>query len=65
MISSDVSEDTIRRIVREEIEAALKKDPATRKAAIIASKGTLDWLSGEGEEQKNLGGALIPGGGPP
>jgi hypothetical protein len=32
-----------RRIVREEIEAAFKKDPANKKAAIIASKGTLDW----------------------
>jgi peroxiredoxin family protein len=38
-----VSEAQIRAIVREEIEAALKKDPAARKAAIIASKGTLDW----------------------
>jgi peroxiredoxin family protein len=43
MIDSEVSEDTIRRIVREEIERALKNDPATKKAAIIASKGTLDW----------------------
>lgn len=43
MIDVDSTEDTIRRIVREEIEAAFKKDPATKKAAIIASKGTLDW----------------------
>ena len=43
MIDSDIGEDTIRRIVREEIERALKNDPATKKAAIIASKGTLDW----------------------
>jgi peroxiredoxin family protein len=43
MIDSEVSEETIRRIVREEIERALKHDPATKKAAIIASKGTLDW----------------------
>jgi peroxiredoxin family protein len=35
--------DTIRQIVREEIQAALKKDPASRKACFIASKGTLDW----------------------
>src|SRR5262245_35282675 len=35
--------DTIRQIVREEIQAAFKKDPAARKACIIASKGTLDW----------------------
>lgn len=38
-----LNEDTIRRIVREEIEAAFKKDPAAKKASIIASKGTLDW----------------------
>lgn len=35
--------DTIRQIVREEIQAAFKKDPAARKACFIASKGTLDW----------------------
>jgi peroxiredoxin family protein len=35
--------DTIRQIVREEIQAAFKKDPASRKACFIASKGTLDW----------------------
>jgi peroxiredoxin family protein len=39
----DVNEATIRRIVREEIERALAKDPGTKNAAIIASKGTLDW----------------------
>lgn len=38
-----LTEERIRRIVREEIEGALKKDPAKKKAAIIASKGTLDW----------------------
>src|SRR6059036_3554687 len=43
MIDVTLNEETIRRIVREEIEAAFKKDPATKKAAIIASKGTLDW----------------------
>jgi peroxiredoxin family protein len=43
MIEAALSEETVRRIVREEIEAAFKKDPATKKAAIIASKGTLDW----------------------
>jgi len=36
-------EESVRRIVREEIERAMKKDPAARKACIIASKGTLDW----------------------
>jgi peroxiredoxin family protein len=35
--------EEIRQIVREEIQRALKKDPASKKAAIIASKGTLDW----------------------
>ncbi len=38
-----VTEEDVRRIVREEVERAFKKDPATRKVAIIASKGTLDW----------------------
>ena len=35
--------DTVRRIVREEIQLAMKKDPAARRACIIASKGTLDF----------------------
>lgn len=35
--------DTIRQVVREEIQLAMKKDPAARKACFIASKGTLDW----------------------
>ena len=43
MIDVALNEETIRRIVREEIEAAFKKDPAAKKAAFIASKGTLDW----------------------
>ncbi|HEX4824470.1 MAG TPA: DsrE/DsrF/DrsH-like family protein [Candidatus Polarisedimenticolaceae bacterium] len=43
MIEATLGEEAIRRIVREEIEAAFKKDTASRKAAIIASKGTLDW----------------------
>jgi peroxiredoxin family protein len=38
-----LSEDDVRRIVREEIEAGWKRDPAAGRAAIIASKGTLDW----------------------
>jgi peroxiredoxin family protein len=37
------AEDTVRRIVREEIERAFRKDPAKKRAANIASKGTLDW----------------------
>ena len=43
MIETGIDEEAIRRIIREEIDAALRKDPATKKAAIIASKGTLDW----------------------
>src|SRR5262245_46519433 len=38
-----VSEDDVRRIVRQEIERAFKADPAKRRVTIIASKGTLDW----------------------
>ena len=38
-----VTEEDVRRIVREEVERAFKRDPATKKVAIIASKGTLDW----------------------
>lgn len=38
-----ITEETVRKIVREEIERAFKKDPAARRACIIASKGTLDW----------------------
>src|SRR4026209_524898 len=36
-------EARVRRIVREEIERAIRKDPASKRAAIIASRGTLDW----------------------
>lgn len=38
-----LSEEDVRRIVREELERSQKRDTATKKAAIIASKGTLDW----------------------
>ena len=38
-----LTEEAVRAIVREEIERARKKDPAARKAAIVASKGTLDF----------------------
>ena len=38
-----LGEEAVRRIVREEIEHAFRKDPAKKRAAIIASKGTLDW----------------------
>jgi len=38
-----VTLEQIRQIVREEVERAMKKDPAARQACFIASKGTLDW----------------------
>ena len=38
-----VTEADVRRIIRDEIERAFKKDPAAKKACLIASKGTLDW----------------------
>ena len=38
-----LSEGQVRAIVREEIERAAKRDSAAKRAAIIASKGTLDW----------------------
>jgi peroxiredoxin family protein len=40
---STIAEPYVRRIVREEIERAMRKDPAGNKACIVASKGTLDW----------------------
>jgi peroxiredoxin family protein len=38
-----LDEQEVRRIVREEVARAFAKDPGSRRAAIIASKGTLDW----------------------
>lgn len=38
-----LTEDEVRHIVREELERAQKKDQAAKKAAIIASRGTLDF----------------------
>ena len=38
-----LSEEEIRRIVQDELERAQKRDTGPRKAAIISSKGTLDW----------------------
>ncbi|HZO49794.1 MAG TPA: DsrE/DsrF/DrsH-like family protein [Gaiellaceae bacterium] len=38
-----VTEEDVRRIVREELERARRRDAAAQKAAIIASKGTLDF----------------------
>jgi len=38
-----LTEEAVRAIVQEELEQAAKRDPAGKKAAFIASKGTLDW----------------------
>lgn len=38
-----IGEEEVRRIVREELERAFRQDPAGKRAALIASKGTLDW----------------------
>lgn len=38
-----VTEEDVRRIVREEVAAAFGKDPGAKKCSLIASKGTLDW----------------------
>jgi peroxiredoxin family protein len=38
-----VTEEMVRQIVREEVDRAFRKDPAAKKACIIASKGSLDW----------------------
>jgi peroxiredoxin family protein len=40
---SQLTEDDVRRIVKEELGTALKKDPGMKTGAIVASKGTLDW----------------------
>jgi peroxiredoxin family protein len=42
MIETNADEEALRRNVREEIEAAFPHDRASKRAAIIASKGTLD-----------------------
>jgi peroxiredoxin family protein len=41
--TTQLTEEDVRRIVREEVQLAFTKDPGSRRAAIIASKGTLDW----------------------
>src|SRR5512142_845235 len=38
-----LTEQDVRRIAREEVERGFAKDLGARRAAIIASKGTLDW----------------------
>jgi len=42
-VTARLTEEQVRQIVREEIARAFKKDPAAKRACIIASKGTLDW----------------------
>lgn len=41
--ASVLTEEGVRLLVREEVERAMKKDPASRRACFIASKGSLDW----------------------
>ncbi len=41
--TTGLGEDAVRQIVKEELERAAKRDRAAHSAAIIASKGTLDW----------------------
>jgi peroxiredoxin family protein len=41
--TQNMTEAQVRSIVQDEIEAAMRKDPAGKRAAIIASRGTLDW----------------------
>ncbi|HET8659506.1 MAG TPA: DsrE/DsrF/DrsH-like family protein [Micromonosporaceae bacterium] len=38
-----LTEEDVRRIVREEVDRAFTKNPAARRVALVASKGTLDW----------------------
>ncbi|HET8682219.1 MAG TPA: DsrE/DsrF/DrsH-like family protein [Micromonosporaceae bacterium] len=42
-VATGLTEEQVRRIVREEVDRAFSKDPASRRAALVASKGTLDW----------------------
>jgi peroxiredoxin family protein len=41
--TAPLGEEEVRTLVRDEVRRALEREPATRKAAFIASKGTLDW----------------------
>ncbi|HEU4540990.1 MAG TPA: DsrE/DsrF/DrsH-like family protein [Jiangellaceae bacterium] len=41
--TTTLTEADVRRIVKEEVTKAFASNPASRRAAIIASKGTLDW----------------------
>ena len=40
--SAPLREDDVRRIVREEMAQAFRRDPGMRRGALVASKGTLD-----------------------
>jgi peroxiredoxin family protein len=42
-VTNPLTEADVRRIVKEEVTKAFASNPASRRAAIIASKGTLDW----------------------
>lgn len=42
-LAETLTESDVRRIVREEVAQAFKKDPAAKKICVIASKGSLDW----------------------
>jgi peroxiredoxin family protein len=42
-VTNLLTEADVRRIVKEEMTKAFASNPASRRAAIIASKGTLDW----------------------
>jgi len=42
-VTNLLTEADVRRIVKEEVTKAFASNPASRRAAIIASKGTLDW----------------------
>ena len=41
--SPAIGTEEVRALVQEEVRKALERDRATRRAAFIASKGTLDW----------------------
>lgn len=41
--TTPLTEADVRHIVKEEVTKAFASNPASRRAAIIASKGTLDW----------------------
>jgi peroxiredoxin family protein len=42
-LAETLTESDVRRIVREEVAEAFRKDPAAKRICLIASKGSLDW----------------------